>query len=738
MRKMIAMLLAFSLLLSGCGADDGKSPAANDGLGSAENSVIENSGNTEAENGGNTGADNSGSTGENNRPNPGAADKLYLQERKSIPFAEPEEGYQSVGCFYDTLDGKFYLFRAEEPVEAETSGSVKVQRICMQVYDSGSQTLEQRILTPEISGHEEYQVWSAGLTPEGELSLKMSYINGKENLFFLVKTDLDGNVLETAEPFPDETYYPWNKMSFLGKGAFHLPDGRTVLCGEGRESGNSFVVDLLWFDGKSTQAFAQLDVGSPCAFSCDGDGLLYYVAGGALYRRDPVKDTPDDLFRLSDNGITNFYNMGMLFDEEGNILLCIPEQEALDIYVLSDQRTVSDAELLVACPDGTIGMEYIKRKASTFSYDTGGPSIYIEEAEGEDYRNRIIADMTAGKGPDMLLLKQDDLVLLTEKGYLSDLSDMIPADVKAELIPSVLEIGTVDGKLTGITPQVEFRTLITGSKTWEKDRWNITEFLELVQSKEDWEILASYLGSNMNCYTLFYWIFGSGIVNSSLLDLEQGICHFDSEEFVNILEVCKKYGEKNVKLEANEVNALLKEGEIAAKCVNIYDLAYFSDLMSQYGEGYRFVGFPVQEGIGTQISPYSFRYLAVNANSQYKEEIAEFIAYLLDYENQFSVNGCSVRLDVIRDRVVPHETFGYVINDDYGFVQPLSLKPDGTSWVAEFIDFVKSAQPEAAIPDEISEIMGSELPTFFEEGRSARETAENIQNRVQLYLDEKK
>lgn len=734
-KRIAAFFLSVSLAVSGCGAGDGNGAAGN-GIESSGTESVGSSGTEGTGNGGSSGTESTGSTGtEGGQPTVETVGKLYLQERNSIPFTEPEDGYRSAGCFYDTMDGKFYLFRAEEPVEEVAEGP-RVQRICVQTYDGKSQTLEQRILTPEINVSEKFKVHSVGLTSEGELSLKLSCIRGEENVFFLVKTDMDGNVLETMDPFPDEAQYPWNRTSFLGNGVFHLPDGRTVLC-EG--SGEDPIVDLFWFDGGETaQRFDRLEYGAPWALTCDGDGLLYYVMGGILCRKDLEKNTLDELFKLSENGITNFNNLGLFFNEEGNLLLCSPEQDELFIYVLSDQRIVSDGEILLACPNGTSGMEYIQRKASTFSYDIGGASIHIEDETGEDYRNRIIAEMTAGKGPDMLLLYQDDLKLLTEKGYLSDLSDMIPADIKAEMIPSVFEMGTVDGKLTGITPQVEFSTLVTGSQTWEKDRWNIFEFLELAQSKADWEMLASFMNSNMGTYVLFYKMFGDGMAGSSLLDLEQGVCRFDSQEFVDILDICKKYSEKNVTLDTDEVNALLKEGEIAAKYVTVYNLADFSELMGQHSKDFRLVGFPVQEGIGNFVTPYSFQYLAVNANSAHKEEIAEFIAYLLNYENQFSVQGCSVRLDVIRDSVIPDEYFGYVLDDHTYGVRPLTLKPDGNSWLEEFIDFVKNTQPEPALPGEITKIMGSELSAYFEEGRSAEETAANIQNRVQLYLDELK
>ena len=171
--------------------------------------------------------------------------------------------------------------------------------------------------------------------------------------------------------------------------------------------------------------------------------------------------------------------------------------------------------------------------------------------------------------------------------------------------------------------------------------------------------------------------------------------------------------------------------------------------MTNYGEECHMVGMPVGEGSGTFVHPYSYFYMAVNANTQHKEEVRKFINYLLSYEQQFTESsGCSVRLDVLRDSVVIDADGNYRVREtnslgesSYIYLKIMDtnfLKPDETPWLEEFLDFVKSSEPAPVLPDEILTIIGSELKSFYEDGRSARETADNIHNRVQLYLDEKK
>lgn len=727
-----AVLLILCLIFTGCGTDGGTDQTAPESASASDtNSDQTNSGNN------NTTQDGKAEPGTLTASNTAAGNKLYLKERTSAQFNEPEQGYETVSRFFDVWDGKIYLFRVEYSAEAER------QRVCAQTFDSKTQAIEQYILMPEIPGLENYTFYSVGLTSDGDVSMKLFDLYGEGTRYYLAKTDLQGNVLETADSFPEEAEYPWNIDVYSGQRVFHLTDGRTILSKADRDT---FVTNLTWFEGNSGQILAQIENGTPEAICCDEDGTLYCLAGDTLLHLDTEKNIQDELFFLRENGITHGEDFALFTTDEG-IQLCRMDNEEILIYILTDQKVVNDEEILLACPGGTVGMGYIQRKASTFPYDTGGLPINMETAESEayqeDYRNRILAELTAGKGPDMLLLSRNDLALLAEKGYLCDLSEMISEDVKAQLIPSVLELGTVDGKLMAITPQVEFSTMITGNKTWEKAGWNITEFKELAESRNDWEILVSYLNSNVSFYTLYYFMFGDGIMNSPLLDLEQGVSHLDSEEFVEILELCKKYSANNITLDGSEIDAFLKEGKIAAKRVSIYDLTDFSNMMSRYSKDCHLVGAPSESGSGSYVEAYSFQYLVVNEKSAHKEEIQKFIAYLLNYDNQYTVDGCSVRMDVIRDSVFKDPDLGYVIRHSVDPGDPMvtlleAVKPDGTPWLEEFLDFVKNSEPAPDMPDEITSIIGSELYSYYEEGRSARETADNIHNRVQLYLDERK
>lgn len=98
-------------------------------------------------------------------------------------------------------------------------------------------------------------------------------------------------------------------------------------------------------------------------------------------------------------------------------------------------------------------------------------------------------------------------------------------------------------------------------------------------------------------------------------------------------------------------------------------------------------------------------------------------------------------MDVIQDSVYYHErTDKYVMlrssgTDNISY-QDIEVKPDGTPYLEEYLAFVKSCEPRPYWPGQIRTIVAEEITPFFEGSKSAKEAAEVLQRRVQLYLDE--
>ncbi len=698
------------------------------------------------------GGKESGNIAEDNRPgaeqqaglagNLSAGTSLSVKAVQAMHFEDPEEGYEGGNVRYRVMGNQIYMLRVEH---SETENTT---RLCVQVYDTKKEKVKQQVLTPQIAGHEDSSIFSADLTANRELSLKMKDVG--EDGFFLVKADLDGNILAVTEPFPEETY-PWNLEAWDGLNAFGMSDGRVILCRHDAAEQKSV---LTWFqeEGGTESLLGVLQDDFVNSLLADGEGVLYYLGGNSLVRWDVEGGAREELFLMHENGVESGAEAsGLIKDETGDILLCRMRQGKGTIYVLTAEEVTGKEQIRLSCLQSG-GISYFQRQAATFPQNGGEIPISLESETRwtfeEDYRNRIMAEMVAGKGPDILYVTQEDLILLQEKGLLLELSDMIPQETRDVLIPGVLELGTVNGQLVGLVPEVQFITVGTPIQVWGKDGWNLEELAGVLETRDDWEcpLIETGLrpdGESMLYILLFY-------ADTPILDLEQGTCRFDSQEFVHILELCRKYGDMRAyekrmeeQLSRDECSRLLREGEMAAEILHFYGgLNEYSSARERFGEHSHIVGFPVESGSGNYVESYSDGYLVVNARTQYKEEIGKFFSLLLSYENQFKTSAACVRKDVIRDCVFNNGGSYYMLyssdTEKREFGPELAVKPDGTTYQEEYLDFVESCEPVPYFPQQIREIVKEEVASFFAGHKEAEEVADIIQRRVQLYLDENK
>lgn len=668
---------------------------------------------------------------------------LHLEKVETVQFQEPEEGFIEHSTRYKILGKKIYMLRVES-----TEGK-NAFRLCVQIYDTESSQMQQLLFVPQVPEHEHSSILSADLTAGAELSLKMKDWE-TENAFFLVRMNLEGDILKVTDPFPEGDSYLWNREFWDDTSVFDLDDGRTILGHSNIEEGDT---RLTWFreDTGSEEPLGTLSCTYIKGLIPDEEGIFYFLDGASLIRWDVEKNILEVLFHLYENGIElGIEASGLIRNEKGEFRICSIQPGKATIYILTDKES-SDKEKIQLCSlQGAAGISYFQRLAATFTQNGGEIPINMEmenrEEYQEDYRTRIMAEMVSGEGPDILYVSQEDMILMQEKGMLCDLSDMIAQETKAVMIPGVLELGTVNGDFVGLVPEVSFMTLGTSDKLWTEKGWNTEELAGVLKAAGSLECPVAQMGIKQSGATILF-VFLQDINRSGFLDFEQGTAHFDCEEFIEILELCKQYGDERSyeekmkqQLSVDERIQLLREGETAAEILYFYGgLDAFSLQAARYGDEGHIVGFPVESGSGNYVDSYSFGYLVVNAKTKYKEEISKFFAWLLDYDNQFKTNGGCVRMDVIRDSVY-HSEWGEVMlrssDLDNLSIQEIELKPDGTSYLEEYLAFVEGCEPRPYWPPQIRMIIIEEVAPFFEGRKSAAEVADTIQRRVQLYLDE--
>lgn len=152
---------------------------------------------------------------------------------------------------------------------------------------------------------------------------------------------------------------------------------------------------------------------------------------------------------------------------QGKLLLCALGTDMFQVFCLSEEEYQPEDEIRMAVLYAS-SVDYTLDAAVEYSYAYWSCPISTERAEeGEEeaFRNRVMAQIAAGEGPDLMLVSAEDMQILAEKGALMDLTELISEETMEQLFPCVIEDGTVDGKLLGMTMRLWVDTMITADGT---------------------------------------------------------------------------------------------------------------------------------------------------------------------------------------------------------------------------------------------------------------------------------
>ena len=238
------------------------------------------------------------------------------------------------------------------------------------------------------------------------------------------------------------------------------------------------------------------------------------------------------------------------------------------------------------------------------------------EADRDEFRNRILAELMAGDGPDILYVSLEDMKRLQGMGVLADLSDFLPSEAKERILPGVIELGTVNGVFTGIAPDVDVSTMVTLKSIWEQSTWSLEDLIDLLDTGEFTGIFCQGTTS-FAPQAILKWLTTFGLQESVLIDWENRESHFDSELFLKILEITKVYGDDSVR-----TDTWLGVGGCPGRITGA-NIEVLNELYEQYGEEYFFVGMPTRGSSGSYLS--SSGVLVVNKEAADARAVTAFL-----------------------------------------------------------------------------------------------------------------
>jgi len=545
------------------------------------------------------------------------------------------------------------------------------------------------------------------------------------NLFVI---NADGTFSEIITP-PIRTNLSFKGKLPAGEPVYDYSNGdgtRTIVTYDGTSQKRLYNGELYWSGGAAFSNYGQ-------AFFVDNKGLkCWNVVDGNI---EIVCDRID----------ASIYDYLWMNDKEELFLISHGRNPYIIKLKNESPQEVVELELCI-----TTSSRYVKECANAYSMRHPYVRINITEVSSFDDNamNKLFTDVSEGNGPDILVLNRSDLISFYNAGALSDLSTVLTNDTTEQIYPGVLDYGTIDGELVGITCEATINTLFVSNAVWDKERWNLQDVLGIIKSREEAgdpiERVVAYAYSYVPHLMLSHLAL-MDITNSGFVNLDTKTCSFDSDEFLMLLEYCKKYGQeatddyKNYK-EEDDLLAELNSGKsLAYVCEG--NLVMFSKAKAMLGDDYHCVGYPSESKQGSFWQFYN-GCVAVSSKSTKSEEANDFLRYLVDYSTQkkYALNWIrkDVLLDNVKDAVMLYgnkEPVPVFFISESAVIE-LDGKEDGSSYVKEYIELAESCIPSKDEYREIELIIMEEVPAFFNGQKTAEQVAEIIQSRVTIFLEE--
>lgn len=704
-----------------------------------------------------------------------------INNSKDFAKEEEQSNYWEIACSETELREPDFRYKSEKTV----TGNLANARYFLTNFEceSGNRlVLEKHANWPteteilELSMSENVQdVFCMDVVSEADIAL----LCGNENQIILFHLNPDGSILSEQEVTADYTgkeiskdeiesgfwwcdeagnSYVWNTKNnslnvFDSKGtflieesfggildtaeimaAFHMPDGSLIFVVSDQEKAETL---LFWFDmrKKVAKQLASFHGIGMRQFSMQKTGDLYYSDAGNIWRWNVTTGKKERLISLLETNIHNNMQESIehiVVSETGALLVYVHSLDGDKVYVFSDEEPEQVGITIMDFASDS----WLKKCTSNYNRKNKDKSIQYNKADYKDEESwtRVMAELVAGKGPDIInLFDREKLEIVSSKGILTDMTELLPDEAISQIFSGARSFGTVDGTLVGLSLYGMPIVMVTSNQLWKDEHWKDKDILEIVQNNSHLEGLFCVNGQLSPGMNLNFMI-NKHPESNGFIDFQKGISLFNTDMFRSALEVSKKYGELPGCSALEGVEKIV-EGSYLASVESLFYSGQYAELMEKYGENCHFVSFPGQEEYVGYWN--SGRLLAVNKNSMYQEEIADFLEYLLDSENLRQIEAGVPAVEcAIRDSVCWDEwSEKWVYQIDSGGAYPFT-REDGESYLEEYVSFLNSLGPWPE-DSHIVGIIDEETADYFKGIKDVNQTAELIQNRVQLYLNEK-
>lgn len=463
------------------------------------------------------------------------------------------------------------------------------------------------------------------------------------------------------------------------------------------------------------------------------DGTLYYGDAQALWVGG---QQPRQILSFADKGyhLQELYSIRVL--ENGDIECYVSLDDSLCQVSLhrETEPVASERQEITLYSYSTLSDPHLERIITRFN--RYNPEYHITFMESVD-DTRFRAEFSAGKGPDLLILPWEEAAEYIEQGYLRDMEGIVE---QPELfLEAALESGRWNGRTYGIPYKCyvnfpAFSREITG----DRESWTVEEMMQCVRNSNAEVLDWYYFQMDVSNIVLEYGLLDDE--NTAYIDWEKGESHLTEPPFAELLQFAKEYADTG-EYDRSEILSLMQEGYIAGSTLSLQNLGELDQAEDCFNGNASYIGYPSSTGKGGIYARVYCLYL--NQASDKEEGVREFARFILSDEAQrlcVSDNFCfslPVRL----------ETFDYLVErEQKKAAAPEKYATDWMQWEEDGLDeeqlealrrILTQARPYRSRVMAVEDIFREELEPYAQGARSLEETVRILDNRIQIYLNEK-
>lgn len=672
---------------------------------------------------------------------------MYLFYRSYQEFSTinqiPTRVLQASGVpFVDTITedgaGNLYVLWSDY-IEAEEKSYDYLSKISFNKI-SGSYVADYKVSLDDLWVNKwNNYIWQTIVDKEG------NFYGVSDNLVYVF--DAEGNFLRTIE-------WKVNNLNEL----LCTEDGRILVGTYDRGS-----YQLAQWDpntGEVGASFANLPEGCQQAWPArenkvlvsDGKALLTYdVDSGECQPLLNWLDSNISVGSIRTVGMTEQGGIAVVCSQSGEDPFATKYEFALLSKVEKSKVPIKEVITLatIAAPSDELTKNVVAFNKTNSQYRVEIKS-YIEE-QGDfskltDARNRFMADLVGGNGPDLIYLEYLDWVNLAKKGALEELTPYIQKTggvEKADFLEAVINAYEIDERLYTIPRGFSLSTLI-GKETVVSsvEEWTFENMLELAQDYPE-----AVLIYGMDAYSFIRMSMQYG---EELFVDDNNRCHFDGPEFAELLTFITK-GKNTLAMGFSPRADLLLNKYLLLKADITGLEAYQMYLQMFKGEGV-LAGYPTADG-SRGVVMEGTEMMAMSSQSTKKEGAWSFLEYYLQAEistywqmptltstfEEMTDKAMEIEYEYDEEGNIQYDKEGKPVQKvkrEYGYydfsTELYAMTEEELEGFYKLLNHAVRGNSESVI----MQIVMEEISPFLNGDKTVEEATTIIQSRVQLYLDE--